>query len=310
MSFVKVTVSDTNKQFTKIRQQFVAHFHNKEPVIILSCLPLNGRNFYNNYSSVKSCDSQLEFNLDDSNATRLVDIESNALTGSIVGKIKFHGPVQMKPYTTKAGKSRTDKMKECLISDGTTCLTITFWSDFIDLIAEDQLVQITQVYSKTIGNAITLSTDMTSGICYLTEDLECNFENLDTCALPKNSVECLQQVECIKNFEVYQCCKNCKRRLEIQSGTGLCTCQCGRVFLIDQIKSSAEWRNVSATIEFKNRDNIVLQATFFKDTLKALFTDFSLDNILFLKQQLLILKKIDLHLNTKQIVSKTEECKH
>ena len=45
--------------------------------------------------------------------------------------------------------------------------------------------------------------------------------------------------------------------------------------------------NVTATIEFKNKDDLTLQATFFKDTLKELF-DFSLEDNL---------KQVDLHFN-------------
>ena len=119
-SFVKIRVSNTNKQFCKVRQEFLDFFHNKVPVSITSCLPLNGRNFFNTYSSLQPCATQLAFNLNESDASPLVEIETNSLTESIVGKLKFHGPIQMKPYTTRSGKSRTDRMRECLISDGTT----------------------------------------------------------------------------------------------------------------------------------------------------------------------------------------------
>ena len=61
--------------------------------------------------------------------------------------MKFIGTVQIKPFTTRSGKSRTDRMRECFISDGITCFVKTFWSDFIDLGVEDQLPQITQVKS-------------------------------------------------------------------------------------------------------------------------------------------------------------------
>ena len=45
--------------------------------------------------------------------------------------------------------------------------------------------------------------------------------------------------------------------------------------------------NVTATIEFKNKDDLTLQATFFKDTLEELF-DFSLEDNL---------TQVDLHFN-------------
>ena len=61
------------------------------------------------------------------------------------------------------------------------------WSDFIDLVVEDQLLQLTQVNSKTISDAIKLSTEPNSAICYLTEDLKCDFANFDkdTLRMPK-----------------------------------------------------------------------------------------------------------------------------
>ena len=93
--------------------------------------------------------------------------------------LRFHGPVEMKPYTTRGGKSRADKMRECLISDGSACLSITFWADFLDYIIEDQLIQLTNVNSKTISNEIKLATDPSSAICYLTEELTCGFENYE-----------------------------------------------------------------------------------------------------------------------------------
>ena len=78
------------------------------------------KNLFNAYSSLIPCEVQLAFNLNNSDGTFLVDIESNALTESIVDKVKFIGPVQIKPFTTRSGKSRTDRMRECFISDGTT----------------------------------------------------------------------------------------------------------------------------------------------------------------------------------------------
>ena len=62
---------------------------------------INGRIFFNAYSSLISCEVQLAFNFNDSDGTFLVDIESNALTESIVDKVKFIGPVQIKPFTIK-----------------------------------------------------------------------------------------------------------------------------------------------------------------------------------------------------------------
>ena len=91
-------------------------------------------------------------------------------------------------------------MRECLISR--TCLAIAFWSDFIDLFVEDQLLS--QVNSKRITEPIKPNLDK----CYLIEDFDCDFANLDKDALPKNSVECLKKVAYLKNFETYHCCKN------------------------------------------------------------------------------------------------------
>ncbi|XP_066922933.1 uncharacterized protein [Clytia hemisphaerica] len=307
-SFAKITVSSTNKQFSAIRQNFLDYFHNKEPVTIKSCLPLNGRNFFNAYSFVQPCERQLTFNLNDADATPLNEIESNSITESIVGKLRFRGPVQVKPYTTRGGKARTDKMRECVISDGSTCLLITFWADFLDYIVEDKLIQLTNINSKTISNEIKLTTDPNSAICFLTEELTCGFENYEQdLIVPKNSIECVKCVVCIKKFETYQCCKNCKRRLQINSGTGMADCVCGRIFDTNQMNSSDEFKNVVATIEFKNSQDITLQATFFKDTLKALFE--IMDDTK-LKQKLLQMCDIDVHLNSKQIVAKTEACKH
>ena len=121
----------------------------------------------------------MTFNLNDADVTQLSEIESNSITQSIVGKLRFRGPIEMTPYTTRGGKSRTDKMRECLISDGSACLSITFWADFLDYIIEDQLIQLTNVNSKTISNEIKLATDPSSAICYLTEELTCGFENYE-----------------------------------------------------------------------------------------------------------------------------------
>ena len=117
-------MSNTNKQFSKVRQDFLDFFYNKEPVSIKSCLPLNGRHFFNGYSNIQPCESQLAFNLNDADATPLNEIESNSITESIVSKLRFRGPIEVKPYTTRGGKARTDKMRECLISDRSTCLSI------------------------------------------------------------------------------------------------------------------------------------------------------------------------------------------
>ena len=73
------------------------------------------------------------------------------------------------------------------------------------------------------------------------------------------------------------------------------------------MKSSDEFKNVVATIEFKNSKDVLLQATFFKNTLKALFE--IMDDTK-LKQKLLQMSDIDVHLNSKQIVAQTEACKH
>ena len=223
MTFKKITVSATHKQFHRVPQEFISLFHNSEPVIISSCLPLNGRIFFNGYSSIKPCTTQPSYNLNDSDATKLIDIESNALIQSIVGKLKFNGPVVMKAYVSKAGKSRTDKMRECLISDGSACLKITFWGDFVDFISENELYQITQCYSKTVNDAIVLSIDPSSMLCKLNAQLDCNFDQIIEENVPVDSIECLLEVLCIKKVELFHACKSCKKRLEIQNGTNMCT---------------------------------------------------------------------------------------
>ena len=78
-------------------------------------------------------------------------------------------------------------------------------------------------------------------------------------------------------------------------------CICGRIFDTIQIDSSDEFKNIVATIEFKNSEDVWLQATFFKKTLKTLFEIMD-DNKL--KQELLHMSGIDVHLNAKKIVAK------
>ena len=299
-----------HKNFHEVRKEFIAAFHNKEPVIIAKCMPQNNRIFFNVYSEIKQCESVFSFNINDADATPLSDIQANGLTTSIVGKLKFKGPIELKQYTTKAGKERRDQMRECYISDGTcSALVITFWADLVGIICEDQLIQISEVYAKDIKDAICLATTVESSVCFLTEDLACSFDNIEH-ESTKDVIECLQSVDSIKNVDLFYSCKSCSRRLDIQSGTGMCSCKCGRVYSIETIKSSPKCSSACATIEFINKDNLLLVATFFKEELACLLPSNVMSNLTAIKQHLLKLKGIDLHLNHKFIVTKFEKCQH
>ena len=46
---------------------------------------------------IQPCEGQLAFNLNDVEASLLKGIESNSLTESILGKLRFRGSIEVKP---------------------------------------------------------------------------------------------------------------------------------------------------------------------------------------------------------------------
>ena len=172
--FKKVMVSN-HKHLKQIRQDFMTPYHNKEPIVVSNIMPGTEILFFNAYSQIKPAED-VAFNINDSEATRLIDITDALLVLSVVGKLKFKGESVIQNYVSQNGKRRSDKMREVFISDGSKTMTLTVWSDLIDVLVEDQLIQMANLSSRVFNEEICLTSNFSSSICFLTESLDIQFE--------------------------------------------------------------------------------------------------------------------------------------
>ena len=145
---------------------------------------------------------------------------------SVVGKIKFTNKEVSQSYF-KEGKQRNDRMREGIISDGTRTLKITIWSDLLDIVKENQLLQLLNASSRIFNEEVVVTTNFSTGICYLTEALDVTF---DDSIIPQEenpntntTTICCPIVESIK-INSFLSCKTCHKKVIHLSGTGLCHC--------------------------------------------------------------------------------------
>jgi len=119
----KIIISN-HKNSKVIRQKFLDAFHNKAMIQVIQVVAGTEVLFFNAYSEVKEFAGIPTFDINEADATKLEDVYDEGLVNSVVGKIQFTGEVVNKTYT-KGGKQRTDPMRECLISDGTSTVPLT-----------------------------------------------------------------------------------------------------------------------------------------------------------------------------------------
>jgi len=148
----------SNHRYIKqVRQDFVNSFYNKVAVHISKVMPGNEMLFFNAYSRLSPENDLLGFGINDSDATRLVDIDDAGNVLSVVGKLRFTSDAETKNYI-RNGKRHSDRMREAIFCDGTKTIPLTIWSDLIDIMKEDQLIQIYSASSRIYNGAVVMST--------------------------------------------------------------------------------------------------------------------------------------------------------
>lgn len=136
-----------------IRQKFIDIFHDKTPFRISKVVPGKDVFFFNAYSFIDTLYDHISFDLNDADAVPLVNIQDEGLVTSIVGEIQFTGPEILQSYF-KDGRNRQDRMREGIFSDGTKTVQITVWSDMLDMIKENELIQISSSSSRIFNEEV------------------------------------------------------------------------------------------------------------------------------------------------------------
>lgn len=286
-----------------IRQKFMDAYHDKTPVIVNKVLPNNDCFYFNVYSFINLLDVPIHFNINDADATKLIDIQDNGITESIVGKVRYISPEKYQSYR-KGAAEKTERMREGLLSDGTKTLKISIWADMIDLIKEDHLIQFFGIVSRIYHDEIVLSTNASTAICFLTETLDVEF---DESVVPKkddeqhNFIMCCPMVESVK-IDTFLSCKSCRKKVIVKPGTGYCMClSCSREFSIQFLSKVDGCSQKTVTLDISN-DAHAATVTVFKEVLEEFFSkdDVSDDNVL--KGLLFNISKVDFEIGKGQKV--------
>lgn len=205
----------------------------------------------------------------------------------------------------KDGKNRVDRMREGLISDGTRTVKMTIWGDMIDMIREDHLIQITSASSRIYNEELIISTNFSSSICYLTETINIEFDEVTSTGAPQKEdfIVCCPNIESIK-INTRLGCKICKNKVTVMPGTGLCVCgTCKREFTVKSIEETPGCSQKFAVLDLKNFDG-ALTVTIFEDVLR----NFGEEDETRLKNKILNLKNHDfLVLKKKKVVTEIKE---
>jgi len=269
--FSKIIVSN-HKSIHQVRTTVMDFFHNKEPVKFVNVLPGKEVFFYNVYSEVQSCNNSLDFHINDTDGTLLTDINDIGLVLSVVGKVKYTADTEVKRYM-KNGRQRQDRMRRCVISDGTRSMQLTLWEEMIDVMREDTLIQFYCLSSKEYALETVLTSNFSSCVCYLTEDREITHDD----ALLKATVETADDTHLLIHdpkissvkVNTFYSCKSCRCKLIIESGSeALCSNpRCKKGYSLDGIESM---RNRSAQIEVEVGNSLIM-VTAFTDVLSQFF---------------------------------------
>lgn len=280
-----------------LRQQILDFFHNKEPVCFSKVLPGKEIFFFNAYSAVMAQSHPLNFNINDAEAVKMEAINDQGLVLSVVGKIKFDSDTVLQTYM-KEGKQRTDKMREGLFSDNSRTLKMTIWGDLIDLIKENHLLQICNLSSREYNEKIVMTTNFSTCVCYLTDDMEIwhdtGVATEDTSSRNSSMIICCPKISSIK-LSSFKSCKYCRSRLEIVPGSGLASCpKCKRDFTVEAVESDPLNSQLVANLEVETSNESVtsVMVTIFGQVLKEYFEDVT--DLPKLKLQLLQLSGVDL----------------
>ena len=151
-------------------------------------------------------------------------------------------------------------MRPCLFTDGNATLQLTLWGDFVSLVKEDSLLQLTSLSSKVTEDKICLATTYSSAICYLTTSLDVQFPLDDTSEFERNNIEVTKSpVIASVKLDSYLSCKSCLKRVVVTHGTGMVHCmQCNRDYLYSYLKSSPGLFKVIILVEL-NSPNITVK---------------------------------------------------
>ena len=132
--------------------------------------------FYNVYSHISDVVLQLlNFDLNNAKAVPLNDIDDDGLVNSIVCEVQYTSEVREVNYS-KDGKLRTEQMRKALICDGSKTLKLTIWGILIEMIRESALIQFTGASTKVYNEELSISTNYSTRICYLSQSLDVHFD--------------------------------------------------------------------------------------------------------------------------------------
>ncbi|XP_066927398.1 uncharacterized protein [Clytia hemisphaerica] len=247
--FCKIIISN-HKDIKSIRQKFLDAFHNKTAIRAGKLVPGKEVYFFNSYSSISDIDdNELSFGLNDADAVHLSDIDENGTVLSAVGKIKYSGPTEMKEYD-KFGKTKTSLMRPCLFSDGVKTVSLSLWGDFVHLVRENTLIQLTSLSSKVINEEICLGTTYSSSICYLTADLDVEFPEQVLSEVDLSTKLITTPVIASVKVDNYWSCKSCQKRLAPSTQGMTSRSSCSKDFKISYLKLHRNLFKVVVFVEF------------------------------------------------------------
>lgn len=304
---VKIIVAHNNVHTLKsTRNQFVDHMRDYCPVTLNKVVKGRDAHFYNSYSSVTPATS-VDFDINDADAIPLEQLGNEGLVLSIVGKLKLTSNVVHQTFF-KDGKNRMEKMREALISDGTRSLKITFWGDYVDIMKEDILIQITNANTKLFHDDIVLGTTYSTGVCFLSTDIKADFPEVESTPRdeqPNSMFLCCPTIESIIS-DTFIMCRKCSKKIKLNPGTGIFSCSnCKREFLVKSLTDDPNTHQIVISFDLKT-NTIACTATAFSDVL----ADFGLvvnQELPKLKSQILNLKHVDFTINkTNMIIEKME----
>ena len=243
----------------------------------------------------------LDFSINDAEAIRLIDIDDEGNVLSVVGKVKFTKDVEFKSYYTKSGQAKTEKMREGLFSDGTKTVKITFWAELVDLIKEQEMIQLYSATSKLYNEQIELSTNFSTSVCFLTEDLNVN---MDIEHEEKDEDDHSQSMTCkrviaVKIEEFHNCLFCKKKKLEPSSSIGMFMCpQCKREFIADFVNTSSTTMVCNLDIQPSNGDDLKC-FTLFDQQISEIFGQMK-ENASLLKNHILSLKNFTIEFDSRK----------
>ena len=301
----KILIS-SHKNMKIIRQKFKDAFFDKTPVLINKVNPGKDIFFFNAYSFISDVSSQMCFGLNDADAVKLRDITDAGLVTSVVGELKFIANETKQEYL-RGGNKKSQRMREALFSDGTKTLKLTLWADMIDDVSESQLIQLVNISSKNYGEEISLSTLYSTTLCYLTESLDIEFDEVDTES--QESVQggtevkvCCPTVESFRIEEI-RLCKFCSNKVRLLSGQGMYHCDvCNRDMPTAVFRSNPDCVRRTVLLDIVNEHTAMVEKLYEK-ALKENLGDNAYDDELALKNYFFSLRKTDFLVTKGNIVS-------